>query len=347
MGLLNVSKTVLTCDITELLFYTEHKQQEMSKVWKEISSLPVTQSTLASLGGDLLAIGGRDDSDKPTSNVYRYDSHTGSWIVAGQMKNSQTSCLVVALPEGHLTVVGEFAVNTTNHDLLDDLTNNDREGKTKTPFLPYYIGRKEMDHALHHHSLLLNPAPQPATTTFVRHKTDPCPLLYQLKHLELRNLNPERYTLNPQFFDNSMRLSSKSVISYMTWRFGKNLPEPMQRGMQRGAAVVHKHTAYFIPAFSEQVYSYQNIQGKEKWSRLQANPNINCGLAIIDGVLTSIGGWNTDGPTNTLLSLIGEDEKQWFEIFPPMPTPCESAVCITTEQALVVTMYGKRSTVYW
>ena len=342
MGLLNVSNTVLQCDITELL-YTEHKQREMSNVWKEISSLPVTQSTLVSLGGDLLAIGGRDDSDQPTSHVYRYDSHTDSWNVASEMKNSQTSCLVVALPEGHLTVVGEFAVNTTAHDLLDDQPSTDRKEETKIPYSPKYIERtinekksyierSEKDHALRHYGRLFNPAAQPATTTFVRHKTDPRALLYRRKHLELQNLNPEKYTFNPNFFDTSMQLSSKSVISDMTWRFGKDPPEPMQRG----AAVVYRDTAYFIPAISQQVYSNQNIQGKEKWSQLQANPNMNCGLAIIDGVLTSVGGWNTDGPTNTLLSLIGEDEKQWCEIFPPMPTVRESAVCITTEQALVV-----------
>ena len=107
--------------------------------------------------------------------------------------------------------------------------------------------------------------------------------------------------------------------------------------MQRGAAAVHRHTAYFMPAFSHKVYSYQNVQGKEKWSQLQANPNMNCCLAVIDDVLTSVGGLNTDGPTNVLFSLRKDgDRKKWLRIFPPMPTPCESAVCVITEQALVV-----------
>ena len=58
------------------------------------------------------------------------------------------------------------------------------------------------------------------------------------------------------------------------------------------------------------------------------------GLAVIDGLLTSVGG---RGPTNTLLSLTGEGErKQWSQIFPPMPTPRRDAACVTTEQALVV-----------
>ena len=127
----------------------------------------------------------------------------------------------------------------------------------------------------------------------------------------------------------------------MRWREGNNAPE----GMSRGAAVVHGNTAYFSPstaiilggtAIIQRVYSYQNILGKEQWSQLPDNPNRWFGLAVIDGLLTSVGGYGP-GPTNTLLSLTGEGErKQWSQIFPPMPTPRENPACVTTEQALVV-----------
>ena len=122
--------------------------------------------------------------------------------------------------------------------------------------------------------------------------------------------------------------AAQKDISKMTWRKGKNAPEKMRRG----AAVVHGNTAYFTPACSTKVYSYQNIHGQEQWSRLPDNPNWSFGLAVIDGLLTSVG-----GVTNTLLSLTEEGErKQWSEIFPPMPTPRMTATCVTTEQALVV-----------
>ena len=133
--------------------------------------------------------------------------------------------------------------------------------------------------------------------------------------------------------------AAQKDISNMRWREGNNAPE----GMSRGAAVVHGNTAYFSPstaiilggtAIIQRVYSYQNILGKEQWSQLPDNPNYWFGLAVIDGLLTSVGG---GGPTNTLLSLTGEGErKQWSQIFPPMLTPRYSAACITTEQALVV-----------
>ena len=126
--------------------------------------------------------------------------------------------------------------------------------------------------------------------------------------------------------------AAQKDISRMTWREGKNAPEKMTRG----AAVVHGNTAYFRPADSTKFYSYQNIHGQEQWSQLTDNPNRNFGLAVIDGLLTSVGGFR-NGFTNTLLSLAGGGEwKQWFEIFPPMPTPRSLATCVTTKQALVV-----------
>ena len=126
--------------------------------------------------------------------------------------------------------------------------------------------------------------------------------------------------------------AAQKDISKMTWSEGKNAPEKMFRG----AAVVHGNTAYFRLAYSKKIYSYRNIHSQEQWSQTPDNHNGNCGLAVIDGLLTSVGGANNDY-TNTLLSLTGEGEKkQWSEIFPPMPTPRTAAACVTTEQTLAV-----------
>ena len=95
--------------------------------------------------------------------------------------------------------------------------------------------------------------------------------------------------------------AAQKDISKMRWREGKNAPE----AMRMGAAVVHGNTAYFNPTFSHKVYSYQSILGREEWSQLPDNPDCSIGLAIIDGLLTSVGG---SGPTNnTLLSLTGNN----------------------------------------
>ena len=122
--------------------------------------------------------------------------------------------------------------------------------------------------------------------------------------------------------------------SKLTWREGKKAPEIMFRG----AAVVHGNTAYFRRANSARVYSYQIILGNEEWSSLPENPNKAFGLAVIDGLLTSVGGYNSHiVDSNALLSLTGDGErKRWSKVFPPMPTPHSCTACATTEQALVV-----------
>ena len=130
----------------------------------------------------------------------------------------------------------------------------------------------------------------------------------------------------------SLECASRDTLQRLTWRTGKNAPEKMTRR----SAVVYNSTAYFRPFDSVKVYSYQNILGEEQWSQLPDNTNINCGLAVIDGLLTSVGGCN-NVYTNTLLSLTEEGRReQWYEVFSPLPTPRQSVACITTEQYLVV-----------
>ena len=130
-------------------------------------------------------------------------------------------------------------------------------------------------------------------------------------------------------------IKTQKNINSMIWRDGKSVPEKMTRG----AAIVHGNTAYFKPSRSKRVYSYQIILGKEQWFQLPDNLSEDCGLTVIDGLITSVGGYN-NGYINTLLSLTtvtGEGErKQWLEIFPPMPTKRKYAACITTQYALVV-----------
>ena len=126
--------------------------------------------------------------------------------------------------------------------------------------------------------------------------------------------------------------ASKEVKSESHWKEGKNAPETMKRG----AAIVHGNIAYFAPAHSGRVYSYQDCDGQEQWSLLPENPVRDFGLSVIDNLVTSVGGFSS-GPTNTLLSLTGEGEnRRWSSVFPPMPTLRTLVTCITTKHALVV-----------
>ena len=115
-------------------------------------------------------------------------------------------------------------------------------------------------------------------------------------------------------------------ISLMTWTPGVDAPVTMFRG----AAAVHKNTAYFRAVHSRHIFSYQNNEGIQQWKRLPETPNTNFGLAVIDALLTTVG-----GSSNTLFSLT--DKSEWIaDVFPPMPTVRSEATCITTEQSVVV-----------
>ena len=158
--------------------------------------------------------------------------------------------------------------------------------------------------------------------------------IQQLKQQDIASsIQPQQLPVTAEKTQTATAVSvAQKDISKMTWREGKRAPE----GMSRGAAVVDGNTAYFRSDGSSRVYSYQNILGNERWSRLPDNPNTVFSLAVIDGLLTSVGGKDSHYKnTNTLLSREGK-RKKWSEVFPPMPTPRSSTACITTEKALVV-----------
>ena len=113
VGISEASTSVLTCSLTDLLspqslddsLYTSSLTTK-PLVWREIEKLPVTRSTLDTLGGHLLAIGGRNDTHSPTADVHCYDSKTDSWSVVTKMKSKRDLCLSAVLPEDQLLVVG-------------------------------------------------------------------------------------------------------------------------------------------------------------------------------------------------------------------------------------------------
>ena len=117
----------------------------------------------------------------------------------------------------------------------------------------------------------------------------------------------------------------------LNWRQCTKAP----RGMARGSATVDGSMAYFIPAGSRTVQAYET--DKEVWSQM---PEYHCEyftLAIVNGLLTAVGGYQYRQPTNTLLSLTGEGSKRkWSEHFPPMPTKRYGTAIVCSGRSLVV-----------
>ena len=112
--------------------------------------------------------------------------------------------------------------------------------------------------------------------------------------------------------------------------------------MIRGSATVCGNMAYFRPGFSRYVQSYNS--DTEDWSPLPPCPTEYFPLAVVNGLVTAVGGWLFPawlGPkksTNTLLSLVARKggRRKWVEHFPPMPTKRDLAAIVCSGKALVV-----------
>ena len=102
------------------------------------------------------------------------------------------------------------------------------------------------------------------------------------------------------------------------------------------SSVVDGNMAYFNPLGSNDVYSYNSEE--QTWSSLPQCPRYCFSLAVVNGLLTVIGGkemyvLGTDA-TNQLFSLTGE--RKWVEHFPPMPTERRATAAVCDGTSLIV-----------
>ena len=115
----------------------------------------------------------------------------------------------------------------------------------------------------------------------------------------------------------------------LTWRREERAPREMYR---ESDAIVCGNMMYLIPA-DNNVYMYDATKG---WSELPNCPHEWSSLAVINNLLTTIGG-GVMTPTNKLFSLTGEgDNRRWTEEFPPMPTKRSNTTSLCIKTSLVV-----------
>ena len=76
--------------------------------WQVLPDCPFCSSTAAELGGCLLAIGGKDDSDSPSSAVHVYSPSTNSWvrISSGDLPVARYFAATTQLTTGEIIFVG-------------------------------------------------------------------------------------------------------------------------------------------------------------------------------------------------------------------------------------------------
>ena len=121
------TKSVFMCKVRDLLQSTTQPQtllaglrvglsrpqfpavRQASGVWRAVAELPVIQSSLVTLRGQLLAIGGSTDvsgSGGETSDVRQYDAATDSWNVISHMNTERQYFFAAVLPNDRIIVVG-------------------------------------------------------------------------------------------------------------------------------------------------------------------------------------------------------------------------------------------------
>ena len=77
-------------------------------VWKEAAAPPVRNTACVSIHGQILAIGGKDSCENPTTHVHLYNPTTNSWQLINDMATPRRDCIVAVLQSNQLMVVGGY-----------------------------------------------------------------------------------------------------------------------------------------------------------------------------------------------------------------------------------------------
>ena len=81
--------------------------------WEEITATPHYYSALLQDTTHPLAVGGHDNSDQTTPNIFVYDRHSNKWSTVGQLLEPRTLCTVVSLSRCSFLVCGGGRDRTT------------------------------------------------------------------------------------------------------------------------------------------------------------------------------------------------------------------------------------------
>ena len=108
---LSGDKSLFSCSVKELVESCEPASTNSSagdSVWIRLPDTPAYYTTLATLRGRVLSIGGSGDEncDTPTKAIHCYDRSTNSWSAIEEMPTPRHDTLVAVLPSNKLVVVG-------------------------------------------------------------------------------------------------------------------------------------------------------------------------------------------------------------------------------------------------
>ena len=107
---LSEHSNTFSCSVEELLKSRKPastNSNDGGSVWTKLEKIPAPyDASLATLRGQVLAIGGSDQFATPTGAIHQYNRNTNSWSVIGEMPTPRARPLVAVLLSNELIAVG-------------------------------------------------------------------------------------------------------------------------------------------------------------------------------------------------------------------------------------------------
>ena len=100
---LNYTGSVFSCSLPTLFQSSSEVQPETTDVWRRVANVPVSDSTITTLCGQLVAVGGHNTLSEPVDTIHLYNPLRGCWHIIGHIPTARYDCLVATLP---LVVIG-------------------------------------------------------------------------------------------------------------------------------------------------------------------------------------------------------------------------------------------------
>ena len=111
-----IDNTIFSCLVEDLLKSckpTSTNSSDGSSVWTRLAHIPrLNDSSLATLRGRVLAIGGYDKLGNPSGAILCYEVATNSWSAIGELPTPRYLVLAAVLPSNELVVVGGHDKNS-------------------------------------------------------------------------------------------------------------------------------------------------------------------------------------------------------------------------------------------
>ncbi len=101
----SATKTVHHVDLNELIAKALSNLVTLT-LWQTLQEVLLVWSAPLSIGRSLLAVGGSNDSYKPSSSIHLYQPDTRRWVKVGDLPTARYFCTCSVLPSGEVIVAG-------------------------------------------------------------------------------------------------------------------------------------------------------------------------------------------------------------------------------------------------